>query len=367
MKILYDYQMFSREKFGGIPKYFCELMKNIPSEHQINLSVILSHNQYLKEDYDFFKKIIIPWPEKEFIGKSFFKKKIDFLNRQYSRHSISSNKYDIFHPTFYNDYFLDLLKKPYIITVHDLIIFKFKNTMYRKDLLRCQMEEKVIKKANRIISISQNTKKDIVDIFNINPEKIDVIYHGFNKPDIKTKLNNYGRYILFVGRRDNYKNFKTFAKAASSLMKKESDLKLVCVGNPFEKEEIEDLKILKILEKTIALRVDEKTLNNLYSNAMVFVYPSLYEGFGMPILEAFANNCPVCLSNTSCFPEIAGNAATYFDPNDHESILEAIKKVLYDNSYKKQMINAGKKRLLNFSWAKTAEETIASYKKAIII
>ena len=124
MKILYDHQAFSNEKFGGISKYYCELMKNIPSEHKFNLSLILSDNQYLKEEYDFFRKMIIPWSDREFSGKSFLKRKIDFINRQYSRHSISSNKYDLFHPTFYDDYFLDRLKRPFIITIHDLIIFK---------------------------------------------------------------------------------------------------------------------------------------------------------------------------------------------------------------------------------------------------
>src|SRR5665647_3290902 len=83
MKILYDHQAFSNEKFGGVSKYYCELMKNIPSEHKFNLSLILSDNQYLKEEYDFFRKMIIPWSDREFSGKSFLKRKIDFINRQY--------------------------------------------------------------------------------------------------------------------------------------------------------------------------------------------------------------------------------------------------------------------------------------------
>lgn len=364
MKILYDHQIFSMQKYGGVTKYFCELIKNIAGEHEFNLSLILSDNQYLKKDYDFFKKIIIPLPDKQFRGKEFFKRRIYWLNKQYSMHSISSSNYDLFHPTFYDNYFFNSLKRPYIITVHDLIIFKFKDTFFRKETLRPQME-KVIKNATRIISISQNTKRDLVDIFNINPEKIDVIYHGYNKQPIKTKLNNYGRYILFVGRRNLYKNFKTFARAISCLLNKENGLKLICVGEPFSNEEIAELRILKILEQTTALTVDEKTLNNLYSNALVFVYPTLYEGFGMPILEAFANNCPVCLSNTSSLPEIAGDAGAYFDPYDNESILDAVKKVLYDKSFKNQMINSGKERLSDFSWNKTAEETIVSYKKTL--
>ena len=364
MKILYDHQNFSTSKYGGITKYFCELIQNLPSEYEYKLSVILSDNQFLKENYKFFKKKNIPLPDREFKGKAFIKRKIYYLNNQYSRRCILSNHFDLFHPTYYDNYFFDILKKPYIITVHDLIAFKFKNNYFWKDTLRLGME-KAIKNATRIISISQNTKKDLVDILNINPEKIDVVYHGYNKPDIKITLNNYGRYILFVGRRTSYKNFTTFVNAISGILQKDSELKLICVGTPFSKEEMSELSKLKILEQTIALTVNENSLNNLYSNALLFVYPSLYEGFGMPILEAFANNCPVCLSNTSCLPEIAGNAGVYFDPYSAGSILEAVKKVLDDTDFKDKMIIAGRERLADFSWKKTAEKTAISYQKTL--
>lgn len=364
MRILYDHQIFSTQKYGGVSKYFCEVMKNIVPEHEFDLSLILSDNQYLKEDHRFFKKKIIPFPEKQFKGRTFLRKKIYFLNKECSKRAILSNRYDLFHPTFFDDYFLDTLKKPYVITVHDLTQFKFKDIFYWKGA-NLPLMEKVIKNADRIISISQNTKKDLIEMLNINPGKIDVVHHGYNKPSGTHVTNRFGKYILFVGSRERYKNFITFARAISSLLNKESDLKLVCVGPPFNKEELEELKKLNILESTTILTVDENTLNNLYSNALVFAYPSLYEGFGMPILEAFANNCPVCLSDASCFPEIARDAGAYFDPSDSESILEAVTRVLYDNSLKTRMIRAGNERLAQFSWKKTALETADSYKKAL--
>jgi glycosyltransferase involved in cell wall biosynthesis len=243
-------------------------------------------------------------------------------------------------------------------------MFKFKDIFHWEKSNRPQME-KVIKNANRIISISQNTKKDLVDILQINPDKVDVIHHGFNKAISANKNNLFGKFILFVGSRERYKNFKPFVRAISKLLIKENGLKLVCVGLPFNKEELAELRKLNILEYMDVLTVNEKKLNNLYSNAEVFVYPSLYEGFGMPILEAFANNCPVCLSNTSCFPEIAGDAGAYFDPYNIESILETVTKVLYSNDLKKQLIKAGNERLDNFSWKKTAQETTISYKKTL--
>lgn len=360
MKILFDHQIFSLQKYGGVSRYFCELIKNIPPEHEFDLSLFLSDNYYLKENYEFFKKINIV----NFKGKHLFHKKIFSINKYYSKRYISRNDFDIFHPTYYDNYFLKILKKPYTITVHDLIIFKFKDTFYKTHTGRLQIEN-VIKNATRIISISENTKKDLIEIFNINPQKIDVIYHGYNKTIPVKNLKSYGKYILFVGRRDLYKNFILFAEAISELLRKEKDIQLVCVGPSLTKEESAFLTALGIIKQIIVTNVDDSSLNALYSNALVFVYPSLYEGFGMPILEAFANNCPVCLSNTSCFPEIAGCAAVYFDPYSRDSILDAIQKVIYDTDHAKKIKEEGTKRLIDFSWEKVGKETVSSYRKTI--
>jgi glycosyltransferase involved in cell wall biosynthesis len=363
MKLLYDHQIFSSQRFGGVSKYFCEMIRNIPSEHSCKISLLFTENQYLKEGRNFFRKRVLPFHDKKFKGKGFLMNQVWNLNQSYSSRCIAANDFDLFHPTFYDDYFLRSLKKPYIITVHDMIRFKFKE-IPDGDTIRQQMED-TIKKASRIIAVSENTKKDVIDILGIVPDKIDVVYHGFNRQDKAPGKNVLGKYVLFVGRRGFYKNFIPFITAISEVLCQEKDLKIVCTGEPFSKDEIEKLKELKIMDQAIQLPASEEVLNDLYANAQLFVYPSLYEGFGMPVLEAFANNCPVCLSDNSCFPEIAGNAGIYFDPFKKESILEAIKKVLYDNSLKSELISKGKERLAQFSWKKTAEETINAYKKIV--
>jgi glycosyltransferase involved in cell wall biosynthesis len=363
MKILYDYQMFSIQKFGGVTRYFCELMKNIPPEHQFDLSLIFSDNHHLKENRDLLKKLNI-LPDKNFKGKYFIGKTLVAINRYYSRYCISKNNFDLFHPTYYGNYFFKILKKPYILTVHDLILFKFEDSFYKSHPGKLKMEN-AIKNANRIIAVSENTKQDLIEILHINPGKIDVVYHGHNKT-ISTKTPvGFGKYILFVGRRSLYKNFIIFAEAISKLLRREKDIKLVCVGSPFNKEEMALLSKWGISNQAIAVNVDDDSLNGLYSEALVFVFPSLYEGFGIPVLEAFANDCPVCLSNTSSFPEIAGNAGVYFDPYDQESISNAIEKVIYDDDFKDEIIQAGRQRLNDFSWKKTAKETVSSYIKTI--
>lgn len=363
MKILYDHQIFLTQKYGGISKYFSQLMTYMPPEMAFDLSVLWSDNQYLKESTHLnFKGLHIPLPDREVRWKLILKKRMYYFNTLYSKKLLAKNDYDIFHPTYYDPYYFDTVRKPYVITVHDLIDHKFKNPTIGNPFL--EQIEKTIKNASRIIAISENTKRDIIDIFNINSEIIDVIYHGYNVKTVKKKKNNFGRYILFVGRRSGYKNFETFAEAISALMHKEKDLKLMCVGDPFKKDEVKLLDNLQILNRTITLGVSEEELSHLYSNALVFVYPTLYEGFGMPVLEAFANECPVCLSRNSSLPEIAGEAAQYFDPLDKESILDSVEKVLYNDELSRKLVEGGKNRLSNFSWESCAEKTIRVYEKA---
>src|ERR1017187_1009634 len=126
MQILYDHQIFARQKYGGISKYFCELIKNLPPDCRFELSLLVSDNQYLKEAHSYFKKTNIPIPEKKFKGEGFLKRNLYNLNRRYSSHVISHRNYDLLHPTYFDTYFLKDLRKPFIITVHDLIEFKFK-------------------------------------------------------------------------------------------------------------------------------------------------------------------------------------------------------------------------------------------------
>jgi glycosyltransferase involved in cell wall biosynthesis len=364
MRILYDHQMFSIQKFGGITKYFYELFKNLPEEFQYNLSLIFSDNHYLKMG-DSLPKVRDILPDRDFRGKHMIRKMLYSINQYNSIRHISSGNFDLFHPTFYNDYFLGVLKKPYIVTVHDLIEFRCLPRFSVDDKSKTQMA-RVIEKASRIIAISNNTKRDLTEILNINEDKIDVIYHGIDKVKTHNEANEYGNYILFVGRRGFYKNFKVFADSVSPLIKSKKDLRLICIGEPFTYKEAEFLHGLGIAGQTLSMNVSEEKLNDLYFHALVFVYPSLYEGFGMPILEAFANDCPVCLSKSSCFPEIAGNAGAFFDPTDRDSILAAVEKVISDKEFAGKLIEEGREQLKKYSWLSTVQETTDSYKKAIL-
>jgi glycosyltransferase involved in cell wall biosynthesis len=140
---------------------------------------------------------------------------------------------------------------------------------------------------------------------------------------------------------------------------------MICTGTPFHKGEIELFKELQIQDRLICLTATDAELSQFYSNAALFVFPSLYEGFGMPILEAHANSCPVVLSNASCFPEIPGNSAEYFDPYSVNSITASMQNILENPAYRTELIHLGNKRLSLYSWKQTIEQTERKYKKVI--
>lgn len=360
MKILFDHQAF-KQRFGGVSRYHYELAKGLIDKKQdVEISIFMTENEYLINDV-FFKTLNL-LGRKRFKGRDRVKKFLNTVNQQISKYKILKNEYDIFHPTYYDPYFLKYLKKPVVLTVHDFVHEKF---------MPYQIEEitnkkLMIEKADRIIAISENTKSDIISYYSVPEDKISVVYHGFNKPNIDDYLPNiYGNYILFVGRRDGYKNFERFLLAISRILREDDSLKLICTGTSFSVSEIEIMKKLQILGRVVQVSANEKELNSFYANALVFVFPSLYEGFGMPILEAFANNCPICISNTSCFPEIAKNAAMYFDPYKVDSIYEEIKKVIYNEQIREKLRKEGHLRLLDFSWEKTTNETFEIYKMLI--
>ncbi len=357
--ILYDYQIFEMQRYGGISRYFCEILQRISMKHRV--SIRYSINYYLQWSLNKYR---IPLPRCLFRRYQTF---FQMQNHKITIQLLQTKKRIIFHPTYYNPYFLEYIGNiPYVITVHDMIHEKFPNLVLDADIVIKQKKE-VITRANRIIAISENTKKDIIDILHISPEKIDVIYHSTNmKPySGKYKLNLPDTFLLFVGERTPYKNFSRFIKAFALLHKKDANLHTICTGSPLTEKEKKQIEDLGISNNITHIKASDRTLSELYSRARLFVFPSLYEGFGIPILEAYACHCPVALSNTSCFPEIAEKAGCYFDPYSITSIADAIRNVIYNEKKRQQLIIEGDKQIKKYSWQKAAKETELVYKKTI--
>ena len=354
MKILYDHQMFTMQRFGGITRYFCDLMTNLPEGFEAELPVCYSENQYLKESG------LTEASQISFIPNFRVRRRIYyFFNNRLSCKHLKSNDFDVFHPSYYSSYFVDKIQKPFVITVHDMTHERFKNSFLLYDRT-AEQKKKLIEKAERIIAVSECTKNDIITMLNVNPDKITVVHHGFHSTSEPAgKL--FDNYILYVGDRKGYKNFRLFIQAVSSLLQREKELKVVCTGADFTKKEVQYFKDLRIEKQLHHIFANESQLSSLYKHALTFVYPSLYEGFGIPILEAFHNECPICLSNSSCFPEVAGDAALYFDPKNIESIEECVDKIIHDSMLSAQLVEKGKEKLKEYSIEKMVNATCKVY------
>jgi len=364
MKVLYDYPSFIPE-YGGVPRYLCEVIKELHGDVEIELSVLYSDNVYRKQLT--FLKNRRSFTRLKFRGRARVE---GAINLAYSSWKILSNHYDLFHATYNNTFdfgisnasYFRFVRKPFVVTIHDMI---YEHAPHREQYARnIESKRRLIYGADHIIAVSENTKKEILKFYPVDPQKITVIYHGTSGPiPAASPRNEWGKYLLYVGRRSPYKNFPLFVRAVAPLLGADRQLQLVCVTSPFTPEEDRLFSDLGIAGQVRAVGVPDDALNALYQHALAFVFPSLDEGFGIPILEAYQNNCPVCLSDASCFPEIAGNAAEYFDPRDEVSIREAVSKVIGDPGRATELRRLGRERVTLFSWKTAARQTLEVYRR----
>jgi glycosyltransferase involved in cell wall biosynthesis len=368
MKILYDYQIFEMQKYGGISRYFIELMRNFHQNCEINYELSLAHsnNYFINQNKLSKEKLHLVKTEKTLTSSAYkFIGQMKESNLELTKKKLLKQDFDVFHPTYYNPYFLKYIgTKPFVLTIHDMIheIFPEYYSLNDKTILWKKM---LAEKANRIIAVSENTKKDIMNLLEISSNKIDVIYHGVsmaeNANGLKNIVNNWqlpSKYILFVGARERYKNFYFFIKSLCPFLQKNKDIFVICAGGgAFSVAEMNFLNSLNIGSRVMQQNVNDEDLTILYKNAITFVFPSLYEGFGMPMLESFACGCPVIASRVSSLPEIGEDAAIYFDPKDAKYMRDSIEKVIDDEQLRENMRLKGYKRLKNFSWRKTSMET----------
>jgi len=296
---------------------------------------------------------------------------------------IWQQKIDLMHFPHFN--FPVLYFGPFIVTIHDLVLKKFPTRRasslgpfryFIKNLAYQAVIRLAVKRAKKIIAVSNYTKQDILRHFNIRPDKIKVIYEGGpNLKLSKTKIQDTNRlnitkpYLLYVGNAYPHKNLERLIIAFSKLAgdKKYCDLQLVLVGEmDYFYQRLKNLSYFSLAEMRqkiiFAGFVPDQDLGILYHNALLYVFPSLCEGFGLPPLEAMTYGCPVVCSNTTCLPEILGPAALYFDPENIDQIVLKIKQAIEDNHLREKLISQGFKRVKNYQWSKMAEQTLGIYK-----
>ena len=285
------------------------------------------------------------------------------------------NNFSLYHSP---NYVLPCFSKiPSALTIHDLITFDYPELCQYESVLYFRLLlARSAQKATKIIAVSNTVKNDILRHFNIPSEKIEVIYHGvnpiFKKTIDESILNRYHlpeKYILFVGNIEPKKNLERLIKAFDRL-KRDVDIphKMVIAGKKgWKYNPVLDTVVKLKLEKEIIFPgyVPEEDLPAVYSMSDLFVFPSLYEGFGIPPLEAMACEIPVLTSNRGALPEITGGKCLQVDPFQIDEIAQGMFKIITDHSLKQQLISGGKEWVKQFSWEKTAKETLSVYEQAL--
>jgi len=358
MRILFDNQIFLLQNFGGISRYFGEIFKMNGGDVQVQrIDIIDSKKENIRPvSGDIFSR-----------GIRYFKRKagLEIIkpdpNIEQAQWTISKSDFDIFHPTYYDNYFIEHLKGPFVITVYDMIHELYREFFSLSDRTSSNKKE-LCEKASAVITISDTTKSDLINIFKIDEEKVHSIHLASDFDKVAavrpSSFDDFENYILFTGTRWAYKNFYFTLLALRDILKQDSSLQLVCTGHEFGADEIQYFSDLGLTSQVKHLYLDnDNELAWVYRHARLFIFPSLYEGFGFPLLEAFASDCPVVSSNRGSLKEIGGNAPIYFEPKNIKEIQSAVSCALYDNEVRIRMIEEGRRQFSKFSWEKCRLQT----------
>ena len=298
----------------------------------------------------------------------------------------------MFLPRILKKYNLDLVHFPhfnvpffwrgkFIVTIHDLILLHFKTQRastlapliyFLKQLAYKIIIGRAIKKSEIIIAVSEYTKSDILKHFNVSAEKIRVTYEAVDVPSQSTqdsrqhvlaKYDIIKPYLLYVGNAYPHKNLEGLILAFREILQRHPHLRLVLVGK--EDYFFRRLKNF-VLENSVPNiiftgYVRDEYLGSIYRDALLYIFPSFYEGFGLPPLEAMSRNTPVASSNAACLPEVLGQAAIYFDPRAQSEMTEKIEETIKNLELRKKLIKAGEGQVRKYNWEKMARQTRAIY------
>ncbi len=362
----------------GLGRYTQEVVDNIINQDENNQYVIF----LCKENFSEFKTSN-PRVKKVLIKSRWYSWSEQFL----FPFKIWLEKIDLMHFTHFNVPLLTPVK--FVVTVHDLILTKFPTrrasklgpVFYRiKYALYRLVIWHAVKQSRQVIAVSEFTKGDLMDKFRVNSDKISVIYEGvakLSKPD-STPLNNkkilekynvqIGNFLLYVGNAYPHKNLEGLLQIFTELLQEFKDLKLILVGKEdYFYKRLKGLTDSPELSRSVVFTgyVPDIDLEVFYKKASAYIFPSFYEGFGLPPLEAMAQGCPVISSDQGSLPEVLGEAAYYFNPYNFSESLEKIKIFLHNQDLKNELIAEGYKQIKKYSWQDCAQQTKDIYLKIL--
>lgn len=369
MKIAFDHQTFTQQSYGGISRYFVRLAQGLLAlGHQADVIAPIHRNRYLKD---------LPTERVHGVELARFPPKtvriFGVVNDQLSKLKMRGMVPDVIHETYYNGQLLCPAAKGRVMTVYDMIHEKYAAGFSDRDPTT-KYKRLAVGRADHVICISHSTKNDLCALFDVPEHKVSVVHLGFEKfgqpasaVAASTAKQTQRPFLLYVGSRGGYKNFARMLKAMASRSALQGAFDVVAFGGgAFNADELALMSTLGFAPQAVRhVGGGDEVLGSLYAAAAAFVYPSVYEGFGLPPLEAMAHNCPVVSSNSSSMPEVVGNAGAYFDPLDIDAQADAICSVVFDAQRRSQLIAQGQQRLPMFSWERCALETQAVYQQVL--
>ena len=369
MRVFYDHQVTSLQDAGGISRYYFELVRAM-------LDASEPVDAFQPELLLGFNRSIVPFPSLRpqarvsAISTSMAPGRLRYaLNEAFtSMAAPSRGRFDVYHTT-YQRVLPAIRKSAVIATHHDSTPDHFPGLFPDAAAIHGRLK-KVYARADRIICISESCRQDLLRFFNVEPAKAVTIHHGFSalppqRENERNQLPFLQPFLLYVGSRAAYKNFPMLLQALAAQAQKDLHL-VVAGGGAFRADEMIEISRLKLTERVHGLpRVSDEQLASLYRNAEIFVYPSRYEGFGFPPLEAMSVGCPALVSRTSALPEICGEAAFYFDPASADDLAASIAKLLGDEGLRHSRRQPGLAQVKLYMWQKTAAATLATYRAAL--
>ncbi len=354
-KIFYDHETFSMQCCGGISRYFFELIRRMPAlGFAPHLFVGLTSNMYVRET-SLARGLYVP----PFRFSRRIRTKINpILQMPY----LARFRGGILHKTYYSK---ELWRNPstkVVITIYDMITERFP-TLHPETTRRKRYWSE---RADHIITISNSTRSDLIEFFGVQESKVTTVHLGISLEKYSDQMQGAARdgepYLLYVGARGDYKNFDAFLLAYANSPILRNSFKLVCFGGGhFTAQQSILMQKYCLMDRVEHRNGDDLQLAQYYHGASALVYPSLYEGFGLPLLEAMVLSCPVICSSIPALKEVAGDAALYFEPSSVESIKETLTKTLFDETQLNVLRAKGKSRARAFSWDACAAETAAVY------
>ena len=365
MKIAFDHQIFALQSVGGISRYFVRLAESLLSmDKEVRVVAPFHCNSFL----DGLPKINVKGRQIRKLPDLTLRLG-NAANRCLAKQELNRFMPDILHETYYGKKAVTYRRAKRVLTVYDMIHERFPGSFSRLDKTSLY-KRAAVDRADHIISISHSTKNDLCEIFDVEPEKVSVVHLGFekfcNSERQETSKTEKKPFLLYVGERKGYKNFEGMLRAVACRKDLFEELDIIAFGGgKFSAAEKALIKSLGFQEQAVSqIGGSDKILGKLYCEALALVYPSHYEGFGLPPLEAMAHGCPVIASNTSSMPEVIGKAGEFFSPHDIEDQAQAIYNVVFDGARQKTLILEGAERLNHFSWDNCAANTLNAYMRA---